>query len=98
MPPISILGIIVSGVDEFVGALLLLTGDGTSVSSSFASVVSKSKKTPAMSRVDNDAYVLKFCHDMGIQMSIHDIDRSGKIGHSKPRDIPVKFATYRARN
>ena len=88
----------ISGVDEFVGTPLPPTSVGTST---FTDSVFKPKKIPMMSREDTDAYVLKMCHDIGVQMSINDIDRShrsGKIGPSKSRDILVKFATYRASN
>ena len=53
-----------------------------------------------MSKEDTDQYVIKMCHDMGVDMSINDLDRShrtGKERHNKPRDILVKFATYNAR-
>ena len=57
--------------------------------------------TPLMERENTDTYVLKMCQDLGVPMTIDDIDRSHRTGKqrpSKPCDILVKFATYRARN
>ena len=91
----------ISGVTEFVGTPLPQPFAGLSASSAIVDMSSKAKKIPTVSRKDTDAYVLKMCHDMGVQMSIDDIDRSHRSGKSIPsksRDILVKFATYRARN
>ncbi|WAR07752.1 hypothetical protein MAR_017710 [Mya arenaria] len=47
---------------------------------------------------DTDDYVLTFCAKLGVSMDKCDIDRSHRTGKQNkgPRDIMVKFATYRA--
>ena len=51
-------------------------------------------------REDTDSFVLQMCEDLGVDMSLSEIDRSHRVGNGKkkPRDILVKFATYRSRN
>ena len=49
---------------------------------------------------DTDEQVLDLARDIDVDISISDIDRSHRVGKprtDKPRDIIVKFATYRAR-
>lgn len=50
---------------------------------------------------NTDEYVIKLTHDLGINVELNDIERSHRIGRpralGRPRDIIVKFASYRVR-
>ena len=49
---------------------------------------------------DTDEQVLDLAQDIDVDIFLSDIDRSHRVGKPrthKPRDIKVKFATYRAR-
>ena len=51
---------------------------------------------------DTDDIVLKIASDIGSDLQLHEIDRSHRVGkpgehRTRPRDIIVKFTSYRAR-
>ncbi|MEW8545260.1 MAG: hypothetical protein AB2693_17185 [Candidatus Thiodiazotropha sp.] len=50
---------------------------------------------------NTDEYVIKLTHDLGVDVDLNDIDRSHRIGRprglGRPRDIIVKFVSYRVR-
>lgn len=52
---------------------------------------------------DTDDYVINLARNIGVDITLQDIDRSHRLGKlqpenaAKPRDIVVKFATYRMR-
>ena len=50
---------------------------------------------------NTDEYVIKLTHDLGINVDLNDIERSHRIERpralGRPRDIIVKFASYRVR-
>ena len=53
---------------------------------------------------NTDGIILRMAADIGSDLRIQDIDRSHRVGNpnntkrTRPRDIIVKFATYRSRN
>lgn len=57
---------------------------------------------PTSGQTENtDEYVLKLTHDLGVDVDLNDIERSHRIGRpralGRPRDIIVKFVSYRVR-
>ena len=55
---------------------------------------------PEQSNENTDSAVLKICETLKVPMDVRDIDRSHRIGKpstAKPRQVIIKFATYRAR-
>lgn len=58
------------------------------------------KKVKELASENTDEFVLQIAKAVGSDIVIGDIDRSHRVGKpnpQKPRDIIVKFATYRAR-
>jgi exosome complex exonuclease DIS3/RRP44 len=57
--------------------------------------------SPMASTNSTDSKIIDLATSLGINISLTDIDRSHRIGmknSDKPRDIIVKFTSYRARN
>jgi hypothetical protein len=57
---------------------------------------------PETEKEDTDGIILKMVNDLGANLSIDEIDRTHRLGPrkqvgSKPRDIIIKFVSYRAR-
>lgn len=60
---------------------------------------------PATENESTDEIVINLARDIGVPLEIHDIDRSHRLGRQafgnepspRPRDIVVKFSTYRMR-
>lgn len=57
---------------------------------------------PTAGQTENtDEYVVKLSRDLGVEVELNDIDRSHRIGRprasGRPRDIIVKFTSYRVR-
>lgn len=57
---------------------------------------------PELGNEDTDNIVLKIASDIGSDLQLHEIDRSHRVGkpgehRTRPRDIIVKFTSYRAR-
>ena len=57
---------------------------------------------PELGNEDTDDIILKIASDIGSDLQLHEIDRSHRVGkpgehRTRPRDIIVKFTSYRAR-
>ena len=57
---------------------------------------------PELGNEDTDDIVLKIASDIGSDLQLHEIDRSHRVGkpgehRTRPRDIIVKFTSYRTR-